>query len=98
MSDTGARASTEGTEGEAFSAMMRLVVAPVSGSFQPSAALAAQPAPVPIARGQVIGHVTGTAGRVEVTSPFAGDLDTVIAWPDERVVRHQRVAALRMVG
>lgn len=80
---------------EIFQAETRVVVAPTPGSFEPHASLAAGRAPVTIARGQVLGHITGTAGRVAVTSPFAGVLDTVIAWSDERLQKHQRVLSMR---
>ena len=80
---------------EVYQAELRLIVAPAPGNFQPAALLAEQPAPVAVAAGQVVGHVSGTGGRVAVTSPFAGSLDTVLAWPNERLKKHQGVVALR---
>lgn len=79
---------------EIFQATARVVVAPAPGSFEPDAALAETPAPVTIARGQVLGHITGTSGRIAVTSPFAGVLDQMIAWSDERLQKHQRVLSM----
>lgn len=79
---------------EIFWASTRVVVAPAPGSFEPDATLAETSAPVAIARGQVLGHITGTSGRVAVTSPFAGVLDKMIAWSDERLQKHQRVLAM----
>ncbi len=80
---------------EVFQAELRLIVAPAPGSFEPAALLAEQPAPVAIAAGQVVGHICSTAGRVAVTSPFRGNLDTVLAWPNERLQKHQHVLSMR---
>jgi hypothetical protein len=82
---------------EIFQAATRVVVAPAPGSFEPDASLAETSAPVTIARGQVLGHITGTSGRIAVTSPFAGVLDKMIAWSDERLQKHQRVLTMSEV-
>lgn len=95
MAETEVRAVREVGGCETFQAATRLVVAPAPGSFEPAALLAEPSARVAIERGQVIGHIAGTAGRVAVTSPFAGNLDTVIAWPNQRLQKHQRVLSMR---
>ncbi len=95
MVKTGARAPVNVGGCEVFEAETRVIVAPAPGSFEPAALLAKLPAPVAISQGQVVGHITGTGGRVEVTSPFTGDLDVVIAWPNERLQKHQRLLSMR---
>lgn len=94
MAETGGRPVREVGGCETFQATTRLVVAPAPGSFEPAALLAELSAPVAIEQGQVIGHITGTTGRVAVTSPFTGELDSVIAWPNERLQKHQRVLSM----
>ena len=43
-----------------------------------------------------VGHVEGTGDRrVPVTSPFAGRVMRVVAWPGERVFTHDRIAWMR---
>lgn len=83
---------------ETFLAETRLVVAPVPGSFEPVDTLLEQDSTVSISEGDVVGHIVGTGGRVAVTSPFSGSLDTMIAWPNERLQRHQRVLSMREVA
>ena len=83
-------------DGETFQSHTRLIVAPASGSFTPAELLAGQGATVSIVRGQVVGAITNSAESISVTSPFTGDVDTVLAWPNERLKKHQHVLSLRV--
>ena len=71
----------------------RLVVAPSAGTFQPADGL--QSGPSQIHRGQVVGHIVNSSVRVAVTSPFDGHMDTFLAWPNERLRKHDRVMSMR---
>jgi len=77
-------------EGEIFEATERVVVAPMAGVFHPA------PVGHRVGVGDVLGHVqvSGTE-LIAVTSPFAGELVEVVAWPGERLTAQQRVAWLR---
>ncbi len=80
---------------ERFESSLRLIVSPASGSFEPATELMNRSEATPIQVGQVVGRVVGTGGCVDVTSPFTGSLDAVLAWPNERLVKHQHVLVLR---
>lgn len=76
-----------GVEGEHLFAVERLVVSPAAGVFTP---VDLGPG-ARIEVGTVIGHV----GGAEVRSPFAGELQSFIAAPTERVALRQPIAWLR---
>ncbi|HEY5699894.1 MAG TPA: hypothetical protein VIT01_20490 [Acidimicrobiales bacterium] len=77
-------------DGETVLVAERVIVSPSSGVFVP-----ADNGP-DVAEGAVIGHVEGTGDRrVPVTSPFAGRVMRVVAWPGERVFTHDRIAWMR---
>lgn len=75
-------------EGEHLHAVERLVVSPATGVFEPHESLRAGN---PITAGALVGHV----GRVEVRSPFQGQLQGVLAMAGERVTTSQPIAWLR---
>jgi [acyl-carrier-protein] S-malonyltransferase len=75
-------------EGEHLFASERLVVSPAAGVFAPAAGLADG------ARIEV-GTVIGRVGAHDVVSPFAGELQSFIAVPTERVTSRQPIAWLR---
>lgn len=75
-------------QGERLYGSERLIVAPVTGVFQP-----ARPAPEPGAPVRV-GTEVGTIGDTPVRSAFAGTLKEMLAVPGERVTAGQPVAWL----
>jgi len=75
-------------EGERFESTARLVIAPTGGVFEPAVSLSSGSK---IAAGQVVGHLTGGAGRTPVISPFAGQTGAPLAWAGERLVAHQPI-------
>ena len=75
-------------EGEHLFASERLVVSPAAGIFTPTAGIGDGSS---IEVGTVLGHV----GQHEVRSPFAGTLQSYIAYATERVTARQPIAWLR---
>lgn len=95
----------ESHPGERLSTAVRLVVSPAAGLFQP--AQLAAPAPGAPLRGQTpageaagtpveVGALVGMVGKVEVRTPFAGQLAGFLALAGERLVAGQPVAWLRV--
>ncbi len=84
------QASSSGgvAEGERLFAHERLIVSPANGVFEPSSALQLGEE---IERGQFVGSV----GETDVRSPFAGDLQGLLALTGERVTLSQPLAWLR---
>ncbi len=80
-------------DGEHLHSPLRLIVAPSSGVFEPEVGL--QSGVVPIDAGQVVGHMVNASDRIAVTSPFAGELDTFLAWPNERLHKYEHVLSMR---
>lgn len=72
---------------------LRLIVAPSAGTFEPETSV--QQGPTTIRQGQIVGHIVSANDRVAVTSPFAGQMEAFLAWPNERLQKHERVLALR---
>lgn len=75
-------------EGEALDIPERMVVAPVTGLFEPLMS-GSVTAGAHIQVGQTVGHIQQGTHRVEVTSPFAGVSRGLFTLPDERVRRFQ---------
>lgn len=46
----------------------------------------------------MVGHIVNASDRVAVTSPFAGLMDSFLAWPNERLQKHERVMLMRMAS
>lgn len=80
-------------QGEQCEAPARLVIAPGAGIFEPTVGLATGS---PIAKGQVVGHLTSGATRTPVVSPFAGQTGAALAWAGERLSAHQPVMWLSL--
>lgn len=72
---------------------LRLIVAPSAGTFEPASGM--QQGPTSIRQGQVVGHIVNASDRIAVTSPFAGQMETFLAWPNERLQKHERVLTMR---
>lgn len=76
-------------EGESLVMDTKMVVAPMAGVFEPEDVHEGR-----IGVGQVIGYIVNASDRVPITSPFEGIIDTVMAWPKERVRKYQTLVAL----
>jgi len=85
--------------GERFHMSERLVLAPVSGLFEPDTTVAGLvPKPGVTSRDPVqieVGRLIGVVGATEVRSAFAGSLEGILVLPGERVTTGQPVAWLR---
>ncbi|MFN3217156.1 MAG: ACP S-malonyltransferase [Acidimicrobiales bacterium] len=77
-----------GLEGESLFATERLVVSPCAGVFTP---VDAEVAGAVVAIGHLLGHVNDC----EVRSPFAGEMQGLLAMDGERVTASQPIAWLR---
>ncbi len=77
------------TEGEPLVMNTKMVVSPMAGVFQPETLHDKR-----ISVGQIIGHIINASERIPITSPFEGVVDTITAWPDERVRKYQLLMAL----
>ena len=75
-------------EGEHLFATERLVVSPGAGVFAPADDCVPD---TPI----TVGHLLGTVGSLEVRSPFAGQIQGVLAFDGERVTASQPIAWMR---
>ena len=77
---------------------LRLIVAPSAGTFEPASGMqhsGMSQGPTSIRQGQVVGHIVNASDRIAVTSPFAGQMETFLAWPNERLQKHERVLTMR---
>ena len=81
--------------GEILDVPERVIVAPVSGVFEPGASLVVTDDGVPVDAGQTIGTLHGPSSATPVTSPFAGYLMGMMAAPGERLRVGEPVAWLR---
>ncbi len=81
--------------GEIISVPERVIVAPVSGVFEPAASLVITEDGVLVAAGQTIGTLHGPNSATPVTSPFAGYLMGMMADSGERLRVGEPVAWLR---
>lgn len=79
--------------GDHYHTPLRLIVAPSAGTFEPATGM--RQGQSPIQQGQVVGHIVNASDRVAVTSPFAGLMESFLAWPNERLQKHERVLSLR---
>ncbi len=86
--------------GESLEMTTRMVVAPVAGTFKPRASLARQSLATSgkVSEGQLLGYIVNATDRVEVTSPFTGEISSLIAWPNERVRKYQQVLSLEIAS
>ena len=78
-------------EGEHLYATERLVVSPAAGVFTPSRDCCA-------GTGVDVGHLLGSVAGQEVRSPFAGEIQGVLAYEGERVTASQPIAWMRTAG
>jgi biotin carboxyl carrier protein len=76
---------------------VRMVLAPVAGTFHPAPVGEITTDGELVARGGVIGHIAGTGRGVEVTSFCAGFLIRFLAEPGERVRPNQPIAWLHPI-
>jgi biotin carboxyl carrier protein len=78
--------------GEGLAVPERVIVAPTVGVFRPLA----DPENGVVAEGQSIGVVEGPGTSTPVRSPFAGQIQGMLASPGERIREGQPVAWLRV--
>ncbi|MGH9243688.1 MAG: hypothetical protein ACRD29_05095 [Acidimicrobiales bacterium] len=88
-------ADERGPVADSYDALVRLIVAPIAGVFRPTRTDDPE-GTVAIAPGELIGTLVTTGERVEVRSPFAGELVAVVASAGERLRAGELIAWLRV--
>ena len=92
-------------DGQTLAITTRLIVAPAAGTFRPAPRIEwsmrqhpSQAGASRIDAGQLIGYVVNASERIAVTSPFDGEVNSLIAWPNERLRKYQQILSLEIAA